>query len=97
MKIQQALREIIRTGEIIHGTKETMEQIEQGNAELVVIAENTPREIRKKIEEKTQEEKIPLKIYPGTSKELGETCRRPHLATTITVKDTGNVKKQQIQ
>jgi len=97
MKIQQALKEIVRTGEIIHGTKETLEHVEDGNAELVIIAENTPREKRQKIEEKTREKEIPLKIYPGTSKELGETCKRPHLTTTITVKDTGNIKKQQIQ
>ncbi|MFW5902431.1 MAG: 50S ribosomal protein L30e [archaeon] len=97
MKIERAIKEIIRTGKITYGTKETKKSIEEGKAEIVIIAENTPRKIKEEIKEKTQEKNIPLKIYPGTSLELGETCRRPHLTTAMTVEDTGTINEKEIE
>ncbi len=97
MEIEKAIKEIIRTGKITYGTKETKEKIEEGKVEIVIIAKNTPREIKKEIKEKTKEKNILLKTYPGTSLELGETCRRPHLTTTITIEDTGTVNKKEIE
>ncbi len=97
MKIEKALKQIIRTGKITYGTKETLEEIKKGNAKIVIIAQNTPIEIENKIKEEAQKEDTPIRRYRGTSKELGETCKRPHLTTTVAIKDTGSIDKKEIE
>ncbi len=97
MKINEAMKRIIKTGEITYGEKETLETIENEEAELVMTAQNTPRDIKEKIKKKTQEKNIPTKEYPGTALELGETCKRPHLVSTVAVKNSGNINIQDIE
>lgn len=97
MKIKDALKRIVKTGELELGTNKTIEAIQENKAKMVITAENTPKEIEEKITRKTEENNIKHMHYPGTSLDLGETCKRPHPVTALAVKDSGKVNIQDIE
>lgn len=97
MDIKKAIKETIRTGKIKYGTNQSIKTIENEDAELVIIAKNAPKKIKEKIKEKAKEKNTPTKQFPGTSLELGETSKRPHLISALTITDTGNIDPQEIE
>lgn len=96
MKINEALKRIRKTGEMTFGEKETLKSIEQGDSRVVIITENTPREIKDEVEEKAKKKKVPVKVFQGTSLELGELCRRPHVISTLSI-ESKDISAQEIE
>ncbi len=94
MKLKKALKTIKRKGKVVYGTEATLKTLKEGRSKLVIVAENTPEKIRERIQEKKG--KTPMKTFHGTSLELGETFKRPHILTTVSVTDLGGVNTQEI-
>jgi len=96
MDITQGLKRIIATGKIEYGTKTTIENIQNGKAKAVILAENTPKEIKEDITNYTKNSNIPIIPFNGTSLNLGEICGKPFLITSIAIINTGDVKIKEL-
>lgn len=96
MKIRKAIKTMRRKGKITCGTERTLKALKEGNAKLIITAENTPKHIKQKIEQENKG-KIPVKNFKGTSLELGEACKKPHIVTTVNVQDLGGISIQEIE
>jgi len=84
MNIERALKKAIETGEVVMGSKETLDAIERKKAKLVVIASNCPLQIA----EKTK--KSSLHVFKGTGVELGIACGKPFSIAVLAVLNPGD-------
>ena len=67
MDISAGIKRILATGKAEFGTNTTLDSIRNGKAKAVIIANNTPAEIRQDIEQYAKIAEIPVITYRGTS------------------------------
>ncbi len=88
-EIERQIRMAIETGEVVLGSNQTIKLLKLGRPQLVIMAANCPAEIREDIEYYAELAEIPVFVYPGTSRELGDVCGRPHVVASLAVLDEG--------
>lgn len=86
--IEKALRKALRTGKVYLGSKRTIKALKKGEAKMVIIAMNCPKEIREKIE-KFNKSNVPVLVYNGTNMELGAICGKPFSVAALAIIDPG--------
>jgi len=86
MDFETSLRRAIKTGNVVHGQKSTKDCIENGMAQMVVVAKNCPEEIISYIADKPE---VFTYTYKGSSMQLGKACGRPHMVSALAVVDAG--------
>lgn len=91
MEITAAIKRISETGKVIMGSKATVENVNEGKAKAVIVANNCPKSARRDIEHKAGLAGTPVVEYPGTSLQLGEACGKPFVVASIAVLDLGSV------
>ena len=96
MELTQALKRIMATGKIQYGTNSTIENIKNGKAKAVVIAKNTPKDIKEDIQNYAKNANIPVITSNETSLNLGEICGKPFLITALAVINPGDVKIKEL-
>lgn len=96
MELVQAIKRIIATGKMEIGTNKTIDSIREGKAKAVIIAENTPRDIKQDIVQYAKLEEIPVVVFNNTSLILGEICGKPFVITAIAVTNPGDIKIKQL-
>ncbi len=84
----KALRKALRTGKVYLGSKRTIKALRKGEAKMVVVAMNCPKDIREKIE-KVNKEKVPVLVYEGTNMELGAICGKPFSVAALAIIEAG--------
>jgi len=82
MKLDEEIKKNLKEGKVIIGFKESLKYLKRNKAKMVIIANNIPEEMRKKLEISADN----IKIFNGSSKELGTLCGRPHPVSTIVIK-----------
>ena len=82
--INKVLRSVISTGKVIIGTKQTINAVKDGKAQVVVISSNCP--------EKTLDEikGVPIVKYPESRVEMGVACGKPFPITVMAVEEPGD-------
>lgn len=85
----KALQMAIKTGEVVLGSKRTLKLVLHGKAKLVVIAANTPPELKKDIMYYAKLSKIPVYKFPGTNVELGTLAGKPFSVAAMAIVDPG--------
>jgi large subunit ribosomal protein L30e len=85
INIDKALIKVIRTGAVVIGSKRTIDAAVNGNAKLVVLAANCPKELKTKIASST----VPVLNYSGTNVELGPACGKPFTIAALAIIDAG--------
>jgi len=88
-KISSNIKLAIKTGKIKIGLRNIIRALQRGEAKMIIIASNVPQERMSYIAYLCSIANIPLAIFPGTVKELGEVCGRPHVVSLIAVIDPG--------
>lgn len=83
--LNRALRSAIKTGEVIIGANRTIGAAENGNAQLVILASNPPREVRMKIEKSG----VPVFNYAGNGVDLGLACGKPYVISALAIINPG--------
>ncbi len=86
--LEKALRKALRTGKVYLGSKRTIKALKRGEAKMVVIAMNCPKEIREKIN-RVNRNKVPVLIYEGTNMELGAICGKPFSVAALAIIEAG--------
>jgi len=94
--LDNIIRTIIRTGKVVLGSKRSVKLVKLGKAKAVVIASNTPLNIRSDIEYYAKLSQIPIIEYPGTNMELGAICGKPFSVAVLTVLDLGSVPMESL-
>ena len=86
MDFNVSLRRAIKTGNVLLGQNKTEEIINEGKAQLVVIAENCPDDYRRKVENL---ENTFIYTFSGSSVQLGKACGKPFMVSALAVVDPG--------
>jgi len=85
INVDKSLIKAVKTGKVIFGANRTVEAAANGSAKIVILASNCPEDIKKK----TQETKVPIMEYEGTSVELGPVCGKPFTIAAMAILDVG--------
>ncbi len=89
MDFARELRTAIRTGKVVLGSRRTIKLLVNGQAKMVIIAQNAPEHIRRDIEYYAKLAKVPVYVYPGTSWDLGAVCQKPFMVAALAILDPG--------
>jgi large subunit ribosomal protein L30e len=92
LSLNQPIASAVSTGKCLLGTKSSIDAIKKGEAKLVVVAANCPRDEYEDIQRYTQLSGIKIHEFNGTSWDLGEVISRPHMVTVITILEPGDSK-----
>ncbi|MHA1589824.1 MAG: 50S ribosomal protein L30e [Candidatus Njordarchaeales archaeon] len=88
-KLAKELQLVINTGKLKFGFRNTVRALQRGKAKAVVTALNTPKEKDLYLKYLCALANVPYIKFPGTVKELGEICRRPHVISALAILDPG--------
>ena len=90
MSLNQPIASAVSTGKCRLGTRFSIEAIKSGEAKLVVVAANCPRDEYEDIERYAQLSGIRVREFNGTSWDLGEVIGRPHMVAAIAILEPGD-------
>ncbi|MCD6482773.1 MAG: 50S ribosomal protein L30e [Candidatus Aenigmarchaeota archaeon] len=83
--IVKLVKESVRAGKAILGYRESIKFLKTNKPKFVIIAENAPDNIKDDIYYAVDDKKK-IKVFEGTSRELGTLCGKPFPVTTIVIK-----------
>jgi large subunit ribosomal protein L30e len=86
MDFNISLRRAIKTGNVILGQNQTEQCINEGRAQMVVVAGNCPEKFRESL---SSREGLFLYTYEGSSVQLGKACGKPFMVSALAVVDPG--------
>lgn len=87
MTLRNEIGSAVKSDKVIIGYKQTIKNIKIGSVKLIVIANNIPEELKKKIEHNAKIGGIKMEVFNGSSKELGVVCGRPFPISVIAIRD----------
>ncbi|HIH61802.1 MAG TPA: 50S ribosomal protein L30e [Methanobacteriales archaeon] len=90
MDIDRGIRVAVDTGNVILGSKKSIQNLKLGKGKIVIIAENAPEDIKDDVEYYAKLSNIPVYVYKGSSVELGSVCGKPFTVTTLLIQDPGD-------
>jgi len=86
MDFNASLRRAIKTGNVILGQNNTEKCINEGKAQLVVVAGNCPPAFKAKLD---GQKNIFIHTFEGSSVALGKACGKPFMVSTLAVVSPG--------
>ena len=90
MDVDRGIRVAVDTGDVTLGSEKSIQSLKLGKGQLVVVAQNSPKEILEDVEYYANLSEIPFYIYEGTSVELGSVCGKPFTVATLMINDPGD-------
>jgi large subunit ribosomal protein L30e len=82
--LNKVLRNVVKTGTVFIGSKQTIKAVDNQKAKIVILSSNCPKDIEDRIAGK-----VPLINYPGIGIELGTTCDKPFSIAAMAVIEPG--------
>jgi len=86
MDFNVSLRRAIKTGEVILGQNQTEQSINEGSAQMVVLAANCPENFRETIRSMAD---LFIFTFDGSSVQLGKACGKPFMVSALAVVNPG--------
>jgi len=86
MDFNASLRRAIKTGEVLLGQNMTAQSIENGRAQMVVVAGNCPENFREMLKSK---DNLFVYTFEGSSVQLGKACGKPFMVSALAVVNPG--------
>lgn len=80
------IKDAIKSGKIVIGYRKSIKFIKNNKPKVVIIANNIPEKMREEIQNHVKVFGLNLKIFDGSSKELGIVCGKPYPVTTLVIK-----------
>ncbi|MEM0021729.1 MAG: 50S ribosomal protein L30e [Fervidicoccaceae archaeon] len=90
--LESELKNALRTGKVILGSRESILAIRHGKAKMIIVASNTDPSVRKDVEYYARLSNIPIYVYEGTSVEMGGMLGKPFPVQVAAVVDPGDSK-----
>jgi len=88
--VNKAIRLAVDTGDVKLGSRDAVKAALNGEAKLIILAENCPPSTKSDIEGHATMSKVPFYSFKGTSVELGSLCGKPFPVSAMSVFDGGN-------
>ncbi len=88
--INKAIVTTVKTGKVLFGTKNAVNNARTRKAKLIILASNCPQKIRRDIEYYCKLSNIPVTIYKGTSIDLGAVCGKQFKISALTIREPGD-------
>ncbi len=90
--IDRAINMAVKSGKVELGARNAIRNAQLGKARLIILAENCPLDIAKRIKFFLQDSKTSLMTLTKSSLDLGTICGRPHRVSALTIHDPGDSK-----
>lgn len=81
--INKVLRNVLTTGKVVIGGRQTMDAVKNGKAQVVVLSSNCLPETANEMKG------VPVINYPGTGVDLGVACGKPFAIAALAVLEPG--------
>ena len=81
--MSKVLRSALSTGKVLTGTKQTLDAVKTGKAQIVVVSSNCPEKTIKELKG------VPVIKYPGSGVDLGVACGKPFSLNALAVLEPG--------
>ena len=88
--VDKAISAAVKTGKVSFGASSAVQSAQTGRAKLVILAANTPKNVREDVEYYCKLSKVPLIIYKGSSLDLAATCSRPFTVSALSIREPGD-------
>ena len=88
--INKAIVTTVKTGKVLFGTKNAVNNARARKAKLIILASNCPQKIRSDIEYYCMLSNLPVTIYKGTRIDLGAVCGKPFKVSALTIREPGD-------
>ncbi len=95
-ELEREIKNVIRTGRCILGSKRSLSAILRGKAKAVVIAEKILPAIEADVLYYAKLGGIPVVRYPGTSYELGLLCGKQFPVSVMAILDFGESRLAEV-
>jgi large subunit ribosomal protein L30e len=92
MSLNQPIASAVSTGKCKIGVKSSISSIKKGEAKLVVVAANCPKNELDDIQRYAQLAQIKVQRFEGTSWDLGEVIGKPFMVSAIAIIKPGDSK-----
>lgn len=86
MMVNDDVKEAVKKGKILIGTKSVMRGLKRGEVGLVVYASNTPEGFRSDMERCAGISRAEVKGFNGDSSKLGGLCGKPFNILTVGIR-----------
>ncbi|MCD6227093.1 50S ribosomal protein L30e [Candidatus Micrarchaeota archaeon] len=90
--IEKNIRLAYNTGKVVIGINECKRSVMNGEGKLIILSNDSPKDIKNDITYYSELAQIPLVIYPNSAIRLGETCGRPHPISVMVILNEGDSK-----
>ncbi|MCE7742007.1 MAG: 50S ribosomal protein L30e [Candidatus Heimdallarchaeota archaeon] len=90
MDINRSIRIAVDTGKVSYGADSAKQALLNKQAKLVILAENTPQDIKEDINRYAEISEVPTLVFSGSSLDLGAVCGRPHFVAALTILSMGD-------
>ncbi len=90
MELDRGIRIAVDTGVVTLGSEKSIQALKLGKGKLVVVADNSPENIKEDVNYYAKLSEIPVYTYNGTSVDLGSVCGKPFTVATLVIKDPGD-------
>ena len=90
MDVDRGIRVAVDTGDVTLGSEKSIQSLKLGKGQLVIVAENSPKEILEDVEYYSNLTNVPYYVYEGTSVTLGSVCGKPFTVATLVINDPGD-------
>ncbi|MFP3950308.1 MAG: 50S ribosomal protein L30e [Candidatus Micrarchaeia archaeon] len=84
-----AIRLAVESGKVGFGSRKGIRDLALGKTKLIVLAGNTPQNLKEDIHRYSDLSEIPRVNFPGSSLELGSICGKPFPVALLAVYDEG--------
>ena len=92
MSLNQPIASAVSTGKCKIGARSSIDTVKKGEAKLVVVAANCPKNESDDIQKYAQLSGIKVQIFEGTSWDLGEVVGKPFMVSAIAIIEPGDSK-----
>lgn len=88
--VDKAIASAVKTGKVVLGANEALRSAKAGKARLIVVASNSPSQLREEIDHYGKLSQVPVVAYRSNSVDLGMVCGKRFAVTALTVKEPGD-------
>ncbi|MBI4360700.1 50S ribosomal protein L30e [Candidatus Micrarchaeota archaeon] len=90
MDIDRSIRLAVDSGKVTLGSQKSIKHALNGDAKLLVLAENCPETVADDVKEYCKLSEIRVVRFPGTSVKLGTVCGKPFPVSVLSVIEEGD-------
>jgi large subunit ribosomal protein L30e len=96
VSLERELKNLIKTGKYYIGSRRSLKALKLGLAKALIIAENTPPNLKDKALYYAKLSGVQVIVYKGSSVNLGLTIGKPFPVSMIAVLDVGSSRLLEI-